>query len=296
MTLGANTSAPSRLRAASMTAAQIYDRYALSATNIIEFGGMRMEVQEVSPADAKRYLSTNTGNRRLRGPVVKQYARDMLAGTWLFKPLAVCFDEDGVLGNGQHTLSAIIESGTTQPLLVAWGVPKAAIAKMDRGIQRTVSDVAKFMGSSFESRQASVARVIAYGPTDSMPRSFDELFAAYMEHEAAIEFVCKASPRTSGFSACVLAVCARALYTQDERKISRFLEVLRTGVVEGDHESAAVKLRDFCRSQRGASSSLRGETYRKTQTSLQSFISGRPMTKVYGTPVDLFPLPAKKSV
>lgn len=263
---------------------------------MLNYEGMQITVEFVTPAIAKKWMEQNTGNRRLRETTVEQYARDMLAGNWESEPVPVCFDETGKLGNGQHRLSAIIKSGKAQKMLVARHVPRRAIAMMDRGLGRTLNDVSKFVGANFDSRQASIARILKWGPRDQGAKSFDELFEAYQEHADVIDLVCASASKTAGMNAAMLAVCAKAAYKHDHAKIQRFLHILRTGMIEGEHESAAIRLRDFARSLRGASTlALREETYNKTMSALQNFLERKPMSKLYGTQSDLFPVPRTAS-
>lgn len=263
---------------------------------MLKYGQMTLTVELVTPAIAKKWLEQNTGNRRMRQTTLEQYARDMTDGNWERKPVAVCFDDTGLLGNGQHTLSAIAFSGKAQELLVARNVPRKAIAIMDRGLVRTLNDVARFVGADIESRRAGIARILKWGPRDQGGKSFDELLEAYRDHADVIDMVCNAAPRVAGMNSSMLAVCAKAAYTSDHAKIRRFLEVLRTGMVDGEHESAAIRLRDFGRSLRGANSqSLREETYNKTMSALTNFLNGKSMTKLYGTPTDLFPIEARRA-
>lgn len=262
---------------------------------MLKYGQMTLTVEMVSPATAKKWLEQNRGNRRLRQAAVAQYARDMADDNWERKPVAVCFDDTGKLGNGQHTLSAIVSSGLAQELLVARNVPRKAIAMMDRGLTRTLNDVAKFLGEEIDGRRASVARVMVWGPKVTTGQSFSALLEAYQEHADVIDFVCGIAPRSAGLNASVLAVCAKAAYTHDKEKISRFVHILRTGMAAGDYESAAIRLRDFARSQRAAgSSAVREELYNKAMSALSHFLEGKPMSKLYGISVDLFPLVALK--
>lgn len=259
---------------------------------MLNYEGMQITVELITPAIAKKWMEQNIGNRRLRETTVEQYARDMTAGNWESEPVPICFDDSGKLGNGQHRLSAIIKSGKPQKMLVARNVSRRAIAMMDRGIGRTLNDVSKFVGANFDSRQASIARILKWGPRDQGAKSFDELFEAYQQHAAVIDLVCASATKTAGMNAAMLAVCAKAAYNHDHGKIQRFLQILRTGMIEGEHESAAIRLRDFARSLRGASTlALREETYNKTMSALQNFLEQKPMSKLYGTQTDLFPVP-----
>jgi hypothetical protein len=256
----------------------------------LKYGQMTLTVETVTPALAARWLEKNTNNRPVRKSFVAQYARDMEGGNWHMKPVAICFDEDGVLGNGQHTLSAIVQSGRPQELLIARGVTRKSIAFMDVGLRRTVADVSHFVGSNFESRAVSVIRIVAFG-LGGTRRSFDELFDAYLQHKQVVDFVLEGRRKAVCYSAPVLAVCARALYTREWHKILRFLDILQSGVVTDASESAAVRLRDFLRSRTSSGNSATFEAYRKTQSSLDAFLRGVPMTRVYGTAEELFPLP-----
>ena len=262
--------------------------------NSLKYGSMSLTVETVTPALAARWLEKNTVNRALRKPVASLYARDMERGDWHRKPVAICFDENGVLGNGQHTLNAIVQSGCAQEMLIARNVPRKSIAFMDIGLRRNISDVAHFIGEDFKSRTAAITRILAFGlaPTG---RSFDELFDAYLLHKEVVDFVLNGRPKAVCFSAPVLAVCARAAYTQDRQKILRFLEILQTGVVVDLSESAAIRLRDFLRGRSSAGTLAQRESYRKTQSSLTAFLKGIPLAKIYGTTDEVFPIPGESA-
>jgi len=256
------------------------------------YGNMRLTVETVTPSIAEKWMQTNDCNRRIRTGDVARYARAMTRGEWEAKPLAVCFDQDGRLGNGQHTLSAIIQSGKAQPLLVARGCTKQQIAAMDMGRARTVTDVANFIGAEVTSKKAAVARVVVFGPTDGVPRSFQELFEAYEIHRENIDKVVDVAPRKAGFSAAVLAVCVKAMHQHDHEIVLRFLEIMRTGVIAGPHEEAAIRLRDMCLSARlGSSYQIKQEIYGKACNALFAFVNRKPLPRLYAASSDLFALP-----
>lgn len=256
---------------------------------------MELSIEHVSPAIARRWLELNECNRRLREHTAAQYARDMAAGNWQLKPVAICFDSRGKLGNGQHTLTAIIQSNTTQTIMIARDCTKEQIASMDLGLRRSLTDIAHFVGGDISSRQAAIAKIIVYGigSMGSHAYSFSETYEAYMAHKTVIDMVCENAPRQSGFSAPVLAVCARAAYSHDHEKVIRFIAVLNTGEIASPNETGAVRLRDFCRSIRSASGSrvLRTEIYNKAKAALDAFLHNRPMQKVYGLSAECFPIP-----
>ncbi len=259
----------------------------------LKYGQMLLSVETVTPAIAKRWLDhSNLNNRRLRLPTVNQYADDMINWVWHKKPVAICFDVGGMLGNGQHTLHAIIKSGIPQELLIARNVPSEAIAAMDVGLKRTIADIAHFLGEELGSRQAAIARLLKWGPASTDTRSFSATLDAYIEHDEPIDWVCKMCPRASGFSAAVLAVIVRAWYSRDRKRIAEFIEVMKTGVASGNEDVAAIRLRDFCRSLKSSGGrAMVIETYQRTQSALDYFLRRKPITKLYGTDKELFSLP-----
>lgn len=262
-------------------------------TEQLKYAGMILTVELVTASIASKWLGSNTANRRIRRYVVAQYARAQRDGDWLPKPVAICFDEEGRLGNGQHTLLAIVESGAPQLLLIARNVPRKSIAVMDVGLRRSVSDVAHFVGTDFSNRKSALARAVRFGIQDKESRSFDELLNAYLEFKDEIEWACEStSSKSAGMNSAVLSVLVRATYHAPKEQLNRFIEILNTGLSNGPAEMAAIRLRDYCRSLKGTwSGAAKQETYRKAEAALAAFLEGKPMQKVYGTTKELFPLP-----
>jgi hypothetical protein len=116
------------------------------------------EIVEVSPELAERWLSRNPKNRNLRRAVVDAYARDMEAGRWHLNGETVKFTEDGHLCDGQHRLSAIIQSGATVPVVVVRGLSPDVMVTVDAGAKRSYSDALKLAGEENTSTLAAVAR------------------------------------------------------------------------------------------------------------------------------------------
>ncbi len=104
-------------------------------------GRLDCEVVDLTPAAARDILDGNTRNRSLRRDYVRQLAGAMERGEWLVNGEPVQVAVDGTLLNGQHRLSAIVESGVTVPMLLVRGLPVASQKTMDVGTRRTLSDV-----------------------------------------------------------------------------------------------------------------------------------------------------------
>lgn len=97
-------------------------------------------IQEVTPAQAQKWLEGNVDNRNLREPRVLQHAQVLQRGEWELTGDCLVFDEDGTLLNGQHRLSAVVVSGIPARFVILRGVPAKTQEVMDTGLARTLGD------------------------------------------------------------------------------------------------------------------------------------------------------------
>lgn len=112
----------------------------------------------VTPDLARDMLTKNKKNRRLNVLHMKRLSHDMSAGRWVFTGLPIVFDRDDVLVNGQHTLTAIVDSGTAQPCLIVRGVDPKALFAFDDGKKRSFSDLCVIMGREHVACIQSITR------------------------------------------------------------------------------------------------------------------------------------------
>lgn len=101
----------------------------------------RVEIVEVTPSMASNLLAnSNYNNRRIRHTVVSKYAKAMRDGDWKFSPETISVSKSGRLLNGQHRMSAVVESGVNCRFLFAFGFDDDVFSVIDRGATRTTSD------------------------------------------------------------------------------------------------------------------------------------------------------------
>lgn len=114
----------------------------------------------VTPAMARKWLDKNADNNRSpKMAKVASYARDMEEGNWQADTgETVKFDEDGVLIDGQNRLHAVVESGVTVSMDVAYNVPNRAMRVLDTGSARTAADVLKIAGAADRMRCSAIVR------------------------------------------------------------------------------------------------------------------------------------------
>jgi hypothetical protein len=103
-------------------------------------GKETVRIQTVSPAMAKKWLEGNVDNRKLRDSRVLHLSKILQLGEWDLTGDAIVFDDQGVLINGQHRLTAIVVTGISARLLILRGVPSKAQEVMDQGLSRNLAD------------------------------------------------------------------------------------------------------------------------------------------------------------
>lgn len=107
-----------------------------------EHKGQYTRVEVIDPGLAKVLLEANVRNRPISAVHVRSLARDMAAGKFRLTHQGIALDVDGRLVDGQHRLSAIIESQTTQRMVVTYNVSPESFQAVDvNGQPRTIAQV-----------------------------------------------------------------------------------------------------------------------------------------------------------
>lgn len=103
-------------------------------------GSIAASIQSITPELAAKWLARNTRNRPINSSSLAGYVRDMRAGKWQVTGEAIKFDNEGTLLDGQHRLTAVVQSGATVQMLVVRGIEGGAQAVMDAGRRRSAAD------------------------------------------------------------------------------------------------------------------------------------------------------------
>ncbi|MCZ2526211.1 MULTISPECIES: hypothetical protein [Streptomyces] len=119
---------------------------------------LRSAVHRITPELAAEWLARNTNNRPLSTSFVAQLARQIKQGEWQVTHQGIAFDEDDVLIDGQHRLTAIVKAGVAVDSVVTHGVPRSAFTVMDTGRKRTGRDVLALAGETNAVHLASALR------------------------------------------------------------------------------------------------------------------------------------------
>lgn len=125
---------------------------------------MTMTYEYISPEKAADYLETITNNRPLSPGTVQAYTNDILAGNWdETVGSAISLDENGVVRDGQHRLTAIVRAGVGIHSWVCRNVSSDGI--YDNNRKRSNADQIAIMRSDYDpvyrtTRYISIARAL----------------------------------------------------------------------------------------------------------------------------------------
>jgi len=251
---------------------------------------------EVTPEWADTVLKErNTENRRLDSYRVKKYVRDVIDNHWMVNNDDICFDKDGILLNGQHRLAAVVEAKRVAKMSFKFGLDDKVLSTIDEGKTRTNLDVIKLMHQRGNHHTLSAANYVMeqMGIKRTCPRV--EQLEFHERHFDAAAFACQltASPFARN---PVHAAILRAWYHCDRDRLKQFIDILQTGIYDGNPEdSAAVSLRRYIDAHRLAQTGpARNVLYAKTESAISHFCNRHPITRLYGTCEELFPLPEEQ--
>lgn len=99
---------------------------------------MKIQIMDVTPEMAKRWLERNTENRNVNHARVKAIARDIKDGHWDCTHQGIAIASDGTLVDGQHRLMAIVQANKTVRVPVAMNAPKST--HIDSGAIRSLTN------------------------------------------------------------------------------------------------------------------------------------------------------------
>lgn len=212
-----------------------------------------IEQMSITPDMAREMLAYNTDNRPLTQSTVKKYARQMIAGEWRLTREMILFSPTRLI-QGQHRLTACVESGASFPAYVAFGEPDANFAFIDIGKPRGPDDIFAIHGVPNYTAMSSASRwVMAYdremvshgSSAMSTSPTPDELYRFYLEHQklqdsmhvsAAFKESKLAAP---SMMAAMHYICAR----KNRAQADEFFLQVGSGVGLSGKNSPAFKLR-----------------------------------------------------
>lgn len=113
----------------------------------------------VGPELAGKLLFLNTANRPIRKTEVDLWKDIIERGKWRYTHQGIAIDSSGVLQDGQHRLTAILQTEVPVEMQISIGMPPENFNAIDNGLRRSFGDVAAHLGLG-SSRVGSTARLL----------------------------------------------------------------------------------------------------------------------------------------
>ena len=101
---------------------------------------MKTEVKEITPYVAKELLKCNVNNRRVSVQVLDLYVKMMSQGLWKEAGDTIKISKSGRILDGQKRLMAVVKSGITIKIAIAYDLEDDVFDVIDIGQKRTSAD------------------------------------------------------------------------------------------------------------------------------------------------------------
>lgn len=250
---------------------------------------IKTRVVEVSPEKAAKWLERNhPNNREIAYGRVAGFANDMRDGHWKVTHQGIAFDAEGRLIDGQHRLTAVIQSGATVRMMVVWNVGSFG-DPIDCGRPRSLATLAQ--APSKVVALVNGLRMLEQGYSDNVPMTLAGFQEVQGHHAEAIEAVRTVAHHTR-VTAGILAGFAYAWAIAPEEVIRFATQVCSAeGLVRGEPAFALFNWK--------TSASARVKTWDMSMATLnavRSHLSAASLKAVYITESGYRAITAKRRV
>lgn len=243
---------------------------------------MNTQIMTVSPEMASDWLAKNSRNRVIRQSLVDAYVSDMKNGKWECTHQGIAFYDDGILADGQHRLTAILQSGISVLMQVTFGISRDAGIAIDMQAKRTVGDAMAIAGheeitnKKVETINAFITMFLKQKIRRITP---NQVLSFYTVHQRAIEQAIDitGSSNHKMLPAVVRAAFLSACMSGENDDLMRLMVAsLKSGVIDSKSETAAIRLREYLmREQHSNGIANRLRTYRISEKAIKMFCSGQ---------------------
>lgn len=225
------------------------------------------------------------GNRKVKEWLKDAYKRDIVGGRWIPSDESIGIDYNGVVYNGRHRMTALLESGKEWPFYMTFNALEEAKFTTDSGAKRNSAEKLKLViNTSLGNRTAGFCKAIMKGLSGKM---------RYTETEIA-EFAHKWQDLTQWISehlpiarAEVQAAIGKAYLWCGPEKIAPFCERIREARIseEGDPARAL-----YLALSRAKINRINTElvAYKKTLAALDATVHSKQIQKLYERDEDIF--------
>ena len=203
----------------------------------------------ITPEVAEEMLTHNTNNYRpISKQIVSRYVDEIQGNSWEANGDTIVFNSEGVLLNGQHRLTAVINAKKPIITLVVRGLPDSQV--FDIGRKRSTRVILLSEGYQHaNSTTISAAAVLIKGFDHRKPATLSEIREVIKAEEKlltqAYTLVTQGSKAVTRKASVMAAVfCALKMNISDANKIQQLFKIANTGFpIEGMNSLPGLALR-----------------------------------------------------
>jgi hypothetical protein len=222
-------------------------------------------------------------NRKIKPWLLEEYKRDLANGRWIPTDEGIGINLSQCLFNGQHRLTAIVETGISQPLWLTFNVLDEAKFVIDSGAKRTTAEKLQMVvNTKLGNRTAGMVKALMRGMATKMTFSDTEIAEFATKWEDTIEWVRVNAPK---LRAEVQAAIAKAYLWYGEDAIKPFCTRITTIQFDGEGDPAKAL---FVALQRAKINRMNtaGVAYCKALSAIDAELDGRTLQKLQGAKRD----------
>jgi len=183
------------------------------------------EVATLTPVLALLLSERNPLNRPLSKRNLVDLKRDLATNNFVFNGQGIIVTDTGIVGDGQHRIWGVIETGIAIETVMVFGVPEENRTTIDTGKSKTVSNLLYMKGKAYTGVLGSVANYVLQWKKSGVisytqnPTKREVLHAAdtYKGLDKSIEAT-QAATKTPIKSHAVLAACHWMFWKRTDRE------------------------------------------------------------------------------
>jgi hypothetical protein len=225
------------------------------------------------------------GNRKLKIWLKDAYKRDIEGDRWIPSDEAIGIDFNGVVYNGRHRLTALVESGKEWPFYVTFNCLEEAKFTVDSGAKRNQSEKLRLViDTKLGNRTTGFCKAIMKGLQSKLRYTETEIAEFAHKWQDLVLWTSKNLPKAR---AEVQAAVGKAYLWYGPEKIEPFAERLRDVrfTEDGDPARALYLALTKARINR---INVALVAYKKTLSSIEATVTNKPLSRLYERDEDIF--------
>lgn len=265
-------------------------------------GVKEIKITDITPEYAQKLLGCNTNNRNIRKSRVKMYANDMKKGNWRSNGEPIVIGDDGILRQGQHRLTAIVEANITLKNQVIMLVSSDEANMYDTNLTRRTVDIMKFENiDDCAIKNGIIISGITYclklRDKTTAPSKI-EIIDTAIKYQDACRFiyynlVTKTVMVGVRRASVIAALICAYISNYDTEKLKSFLDCLSIGIPKNSNDIGVIKLRDYLINQKSGGLTIQNDVFYRTQNHLKAYENNRSLTRCCTASKLLYDLPEK---